>query len=283
MAVFSNTATLSYNNNIINSNTVTGELREVLSITKAAVNSTYQKGNTVTYVISVVNTGTTAFSGLTLTDNLGAYAFGTSTLYPLTYVADSLNYYVNGTLQTTPTTVLGEPLTVSGINVPAGGNAAIIYQAQANEYAPLAQGSSITNTATLAGGGIAASLTAEATVTAAEESDLSITKSICPSVVTENGKLAYTFTIQNYGNTAVTAEDNAVITDVFTPILNNISAVFNSTAWTAATNYTYDTATGTFATVAGQITVPAATYVQGSDGKYTVTPGVSTLTVSGTV
>ena len=42
--------------------------------------------------------------------------------------------------------------------------------------------------------------------------------------------------------------------------------------------------TGQFATVAGQITVPAATYSQDpATGVYVVQPGVSTLTVTGTV
>lgn len=283
MAVFSNTATLSYNNNIINSNTVTGELQEILSLSKASVGSNYKANDTQTFVVSVVNTGTTAFSNLLLTDNLGEYALGGTNLYPLTYVPDSLRYYVNGTLQTAPAPATLVPLSVSGINVPAGGNATIVYQATVNEYAPLAVGSQITNTATLSGTGITTALTDTATINAAEESILSITKTLCPAVVSENGTLNYGFTIQNYGNTPITATDNAVISDNFDPVLNNISVTFNSAPWAETTNYTYNAQTGAFATVLGQITVPAATYVQGADGKFTITPGVSILNISGTV
>ena len=52
----------------------------------------------------------------------------------------------------------------------------------------------------------------------------------------------------------------------------------------AGTGYTYDEATGQFATVPGIITVPAATYTQDPvTGEYTTTPGLATLTVTGTI
>ena len=47
--------------------------------------------------------------------------------------------------------------------------------------------------------------------------------------------------------------------------------------------FTYDAATGAFATVAGKLTVPEATFTQNADGSWTVTPGQSILTVTGTV
>ena len=72
MATFTNQATLRYNGNIINSNVTTGELLEVLSATKTAVLDNYTQGSEVTYVVQIVNSGTIAFSGLTITDDLGA-------------------------------------------------------------------------------------------------------------------------------------------------------------------------------------------------------------------
>ena len=48
--------------------------------------------------------------------------------------------------------------------------------------------------------------------------------------------------------------------------------------------YTYNELTGDFATVASQITVPAATYEQDTvTGEWIITPGVSGLVVSGPV
>lgn len=67
----------------------------------------------------MVNSGTTGYTGLTLTDNLGSYTVGTSTFVPLDYVDGSLHYYIGGTEQAAPTVTAGPPMTVTGISVPA--------------------------------------------------------------------------------------------------------------------------------------------------------------------
>jgi len=283
VATFTNKATLSYNGGSVDSNTVTGELLEVLSITKTAILDEYTTGDTVTYVVALRNTGPTALTGLTVTDDLGGYPFGTGTVYPLTYVPGSATYYTNGVLQPTPVVTAGPPLSVTGLSVPAGGNALLIYEASITSFAPLAVGSTITNTATASGGGISTPVSATETITAGQQATLTISKSLSPTVVTENGQLTYTFIIENTGNTPAVATDNIVVTDTFDPILDPISVTFNGTPWTAGVNYTYNAATGEFATIAGEITVSAATYTQNPDGTWTITPGVSMLTVTGTV
>ena len=68
MAVFTNFATLSYNGGTTNSNTVTGELLETLSATKSAVMDDYTAKDDVTYVITLLNSGATPLTGLTVTD-----------------------------------------------------------------------------------------------------------------------------------------------------------------------------------------------------------------------
>ena len=177
----------------------------------------------------------------------------------------------------------GPPLVISGITVPAGGNATVIYEADVTSTAPLASGSTITNTAALSGTGLTAVSDTE-TVTVAAAPSLSINKAISPSPVVENGRVTYTFTIENRGNTAAEAADNLIITDTFDPILSDLAVALNGTALTSPTGYTYDAATGLFATVAGQITVPAATYTQdAATGVVTVTPGTAVLTVTGTL
>lgn len=283
MAQFTNQAQLSYGDSFINSNIATGEILEVLSAAKTAVRDTYAQDDTVTYVISIVNAGTTAFTGLTLTDNLGAYAFGDDTLTPLTYVADTVKYYSNGTLQPTPAVTAGPPLVISGITVPANGNAVVAYEATVNRYAPLTLESEIQNTAVLSGTGVT-SVTVTETINAVSEPLLSISKSVSPVPVTENGILTYTFLIQNNGNAPADADTSIVVTDLFNPTLSNLTVSYNGAVWTEGTNYTYDETTGTFATVAGQVTVPAATFSQDvTTGVWNVTPGVGTLVVSGTV
>ena len=284
MAVFYNQATLSYGNNVTNSNIVTGELLEVLSVTKTSLGNEYSAENDVVYVVSIVNSGATALTGVTVTDDLGTFPFGAGTLTPLDYVNGSVVLYVDGVLQPTPAVTAGPPLVISGLTVPAGGTALLLYRALPNSFAPLAVGSTITNTATVTGGGLSTSLTASHTITANEAPRLTISKSMCPTTVVENGLLTYTFVIENLGNIAAAATDNLTVTDTFSPILSGLSVTLDGVALAEPADYTYNTATGEFATVPGRITVPAATYTTDPvTGVVTVTPGVAVLRVSGTV
>ena len=285
MAQYTNQAQLSYKNIVLNSNVAVGEILEVLSASKTAVRDRYSRNDDVTYVISIVNSGTTAFTGLTVSDNLGAYEFNVGTLYPLEYAEGSVRVYINGVLQTAPPTVTSlQPLVFSGLSLPANSNMTIIYEAVTTRFAPLSAAGTITNTATISGDGAGSPVTATATVTAKAEPDLTINKSIEPAVVTENGTVTYTFTIQNYGNTATAAADNVSVTDTFDPVLSNLSVAFNGTAWTEGTEYTYNAGTGLFTTVPGQITIPAATYAQDAEtGIWSITPGTGILTVRGTL
>lgn len=284
MAQFSNQAILSYLGGTTESNIVTGELLDVLSAAKTAVYGTYGTDDKVTYVISLVNTGNTELTGITVSDDLGGYAVGATTVYPLNYLEGSVKYYTNGVLRTAPTVTAGPPAVFGPLTIPAGGSAVLVYEARTNGYTPQAAGSTVNNTATVTGGGLTAPLTAAAAVTAGSTPELSITKSVTPTTVTDNGTLTYTFVIRNLGNTEADASQNIVVSDTFNPILSDIAVTYNGAAMTVGTDYTYNTATGEFATVAGKITVPAATYTQNAaTGLWTTTPGTATLTVSGTV
>jgi len=284
MAVFTNRATLTYASGTVNSNIVTGELTTPLTVTKTSLSETYRTGDTITYLVNLTNTGTAALTGLTVTDDLGAYSFGSGTLVPLDYTAGSVRYFVNGVLQPAPTVTAGPPVVFSGIAVPAGGNAQLIYQATVNAYAPLGAEGTVTNTVTVTGGGITTSVTAENTVTASMLPELSIVKSASPLTVAEGDTLTYTFTIYNYGPVEADAAQNVIITDTFDPILRDITVSYNGTAWTAGTDYTYSEATGLFTSARGAITVPAATYTQDeTTGRYVTVPGSVTLTISGRV
>lgn len=283
MATFFNQATLSYSGGTVSSNIATGEIIEVLSATKTAVVEEYTQGSEVTYVINIVNSGTSPFTALSVSDDLGAYALDTLTLQPLDYVEGSIKYFVNGILQPTPAVTVGPPLVISGISVPADEAATLVYTARTNGFAPPVSAGSITNTATVSGGGITP-LTATETVSVSDAPDLAIAKSVSPTEVTENGQITYTFTVQNVGNTEAVNTDNVTIIDTFDPILSNISVTYNGGIWSDPESYTYDETTGQFSTVAGAITVPAATFTQDSvTGAWITDPGVATVTVTGTV
>jgi uncharacterized repeat protein (TIGR01451 family) len=284
MATFQNQATLTYGGNVTTSNVVTGELQQTVSAAKYALGETYTQGETLTYVVSLVNTGTAPLTDLTVTDNLGAYTAGGSTLVPLDYVTGSLAYYAGGARQADPVITDTEPLTVTGITVPAGSDAFLVYRARVNEFASPATGATITNTATITGTSLSAPITAQETVTAAGEAFLTIDKTLNPTTVSEGDRLTYTFTIRNFGNTPVVGTDDAAVTDTFDPILTDLTVTLNGAVLTPGTGYTYDETTGQFATVPGVITVPAATFTQDpATGAYTRTPGLATLTVTGTI
>lgn len=275
---FTNRAQLSYNNTVVLSNTVTGEIADVLSITKTVLESSYTVGGRLTYVVNLINSDTVPLTGLTLVDDLGT---GTGTTPLLTYVDGSAHYFANGVEQPAPTATGTSTLTIEGISVPAGGNAAVIYETVVNEYASPEVGAVITNTVTASGDGTL-SVSAEATAAAAVGAELSICKSLSPLVVSGNDSLTYTFAIRNSGNEEAGGENGPVLTDTFDPILSGITVTYNGTPMPAS-GYTYDEGSGLFQTVAGAIDVPAATFVQNEDGTWTITPGEATLTITGTI
>ena len=284
MAIFSNQATLTYNGSSTNSNIAYGEILDVLVATKTAVEGSYTPGQTVTYVVTLRNTGTAALTGLTVTDDLGGYDFNGTTVYPLTYESNSVTMFTNGVPQIAPAVTVGPPLVFSGITVPAGGDVVLVYQARANAYADPVAGGTIDNTVTVTGDGLNAPITATETVTVDTEPVLTISKSITPAQVVDNDRVTYTFVIQNSGNQAVVATDNAAITDTFDPILAALAVTFEGAAWTEGVQYSYNETTGLFTTVPGQILVPAATYTQDPvTGMFSVIPGIATLIVTGTI
>ena len=284
MAIFSNQATLTYNGTATNSNIAYGEILEVLTASKTAIEGSYSQGSLVTYAVTLRNTGGSALNGLTVTDSLGGYDFGGTAVYPLTYEDGSATLFIDGVLQAAPAVTAGPPLVFSGINIPGGSDAVLIYQARANGFANPGTDGAIINTATVTGDGLSAPVTASETVPAAVAPLLTISKSISPSQVVDNERVSYTFVIQNSGNQAVVATDNAAISDTFDPILTALTVTFDGVAWTQGVQYNYDEATGLFTTAPGQITVPAATYTQDPiTGEYTVTPGIATLVVTGTI
>ena len=285
MATFYNQATLSIGNTTTNSNITEAELESGLSITKTAINESYNEGGSIVYAITLTNASAGAYSDLVLSDNLGAYTLpGGGFAIPLSYVDGSILYYLNGVLQPAPTvTALGN-LTVSNIDLPGNSVATFIYEARVNEFAPLAAGSQITNTASTDGGVGIGVISDTATVGVAEEPRLSIAKAVCPDVVTDNGTLTYTIILQNLGNTPIVATDGAIISDNFNPALSGIVVTLDGAVLAEGVGYTYNEVTGEFATLDGVVTVPAAIYTQDpTTGVITVTPGVTVLTVTGTV
>ncbi len=287
MAAFFNQATLIYDGSSTTSNITEGQLLVGINGTKTAASTDYVKGDGVTYVVSVTNSGAIAESNITVTDDLGTFTpeSAINSVTPLEYIDGSVKLYINGIQADAPTVALGTgTVSFSGIDLPAGSNALLIYEARVNEYAPLSVGNRITNTVSITGGARVDTVTDSATVPVREWTSLTIAKAISPTVVNDNGEITYTFIIQNTGNTPADATDNVIVTDTFNPALSNLSVKLDGEDLALGTGYTYDEATGAFATVGGAIPVPAASFMTDSTtGVVSVIPGVVVLTVSGTV
>ena len=281
MAIFTNQATLTYTGGTVNSNVVTGEIREVISVSKTAVTDSYTPGGSIVYVVSIVNSGDMPVGGVTVSDDLGDFDFEGETVYPLFYVEDSLVYLVDGVVTPEQDVEAGPPLVISDIEVPAQANVTLIYETLVTSFAPLGPDAEITNTVTVTGPCIPAALTASATVPMEMDPRLSLTKSLDPEVVTGCSELTYTFTIQNSGSEA--GEDtDIVVSDTFDPILTDIAVMLNGQELSAS-DFSYDETTGEFATVSGVIIVPGATFTQSEDGTWTTDPGITVLRVTGTI
>lgn len=284
MALFTNQATLNFNGEIVNSNVAVGSIREILSASKTAVSPSYgtDRGSKVTFAVTVINSGTSPVTGVTVTDDLGGYLFGDGQVFPFDYVEGSAKLFQNGTAAASPAAAGGPPLVFSGITVPAEGNAVLVYEVLTTGYAPIGNEATVTNTVTVTGAGIVSGVTASATVGADASPSLTVEKTVSPVPVSENGSLTYSFTVKNGGTAAVTAADTLTLTDTFDPLLRNVTVTLDGTALTEGTDYSYDTASGLLTVNAGVITVDGAAFTQNAaTGEWSKTPGTALLTVTG--
>ncbi|MBO7197058.1 MAG: hypothetical protein J6V80_07055 [Clostridia bacterium] len=284
MATFYNQARLTLGETVINSNQTEGEILSQVRLCKTAVSTNYGPGDSIVYAVTLVNDGNTTKSDVSITDNLGEFSPGGVTVVPLSYVNGSVIYFLNGVEQPAPTVTPGPPLVISGLDIPANGNAIILYEVRANEYAPRGANARITNEATATGDELCDGLADTAVIPTRDEPILSIAKAIYPETVSCGEEVTYTFIIQNFGNTAVVATDNLIVSDNFAPALNNITVRLNGTTLAEGVEYSYDEETGIFSTLGGAIPVPAATFERDAvTGIVNTTPGVATLTVTGTI
>ncbi len=284
--IITNQATLNYKYGSVSASTVSNITSAVfgssLDIDKTSLNESYRVGQSVTYIISLENSGS-ALDDITVSDNLGSYTFNGRILTPLTYTGPA-RLFVNGVFvsELTPEIEANE-ISFFIDNLPANSNAQIVYQATPNQYARRCCGDSITNTAT-SECDCPCNIPASASYTLCADcfADVRIVKSVCPNPVICGEEITYIFDISNYGNIPAT---DVVLTDTFNPPLTDIIVSLNGTPLSQS-DYSYINGTLTIpsANSSLDLTVPAATCVQNPQtGEITVVPGNIQIVVSGNI
>lgn len=262
------------------SNIATTTLQGPLTAEKTSLRSQYTRDEEMTYILTMSNTGISPLTGLRVTDNLGTYSLNGISVAPLTYVGPA-RLYVNGAFISEITPELAAD-SVSFVlsSLSAGENAMILYTVRINQAAPLAAGSTITNTAVWTADTLAEPVVASHIIQAADRADVSIVKSMSPNPVSGGGQLTYTFMLYNYGNTAAT---NVVLTDAFFPAPNPISVTVDGQPVSSSEySYTGGTLTLPAAGSSYSLTIPPAVFSQDpATGAFSATPGVTTIVVQG--
>ena len=105
------------------SNVATAVIEDTLALAKTAVGSDYTPGSNIAYTISLINNGAAALNNITVTDNLGTYAFAGATAVPLTYTGPA-KLYINGVYSSDLTpTVTSSAVTFTIPSLASGANA----------------------------------------------------------------------------------------------------------------------------------------------------------------
>lgn len=286
---FQNIANLSYNygdgnTRTVQSNTVTGQIMDSLSMQKMVINPNYCLYENLTYVITIKNSGDTAYNNLVVTDNLGSYTLENTTVTPLDFIPNTSYISINSADLTPISTsnVSDNSISFTIPTLASGDTAKIFFTSRTNDFAPLTAGSTIVNISSLSQGNNVDSLeniTASATATASECPRVEITKYMSPDTLVAGGPVSYTFTVSNYGNVEAT---NLQITDRFQDgaVPTQIDSVtINSVPYT---DYTY--VDGLLTIGSNQsLELPPATFSQDpSTGIITSIPSVMSVVVNGT-
>ncbi|MFJ6197286.1 beta strand repeat-containing protein [Micromonospora sp. NPDC092111] len=215
-----------------------------LTITKSADTSTATVGDTVTYTVTVANTGQTAYVGATFDD-------------PLSDVLDGADYNSDATTSIGTISYVAPVLTWTG-DLPVGGTAVITYSVTVGFPPPgdvtLVNTVSSDTVGADCPGGPACSVTVDVAVPA-----LVITKTANTATVVAGGTVSYSILIRNAGQTPYTG---ATVADSLVGVLDDARYNADATTTTGTVSYTApnltwvgDLPVGATATVAYTVTV----------------------------
>lgn len=247
-----------------------------MEVTKQALTTEIRAGGSVTYVLRMENTGSGVLYNPSFTDDLGR---GTATEAPLSYVENSALFYQNGTQVTGLATVSDDGVTfTSSVVLQPGDNLIVVYDASTSE----GQVDAITNTVTgeANSGSVTGTVindTASETITPQSFANVSIFKNADKATVVSGDTLVYTFTLMNTGTQAADSisfvddlPDEFTVTSVSYTVNGNTTAISN-------TDYTIETG--------NVLVIPAesSSLVIGVPAATSMGPGITTITVTGTI
>jgi len=167
-----------------------------LSLSKAASKTSLLAGDSVTYTLTVVNTGTAAASSVSVSDVLPAtiyftYGSCTTATGSCSQSGGTLSWTV-GTLAAGASASLTFTMNVGATGVPAG-------------VTPLNNTATATDSSYCTGGSPPASCTSNTvTVSVSGNPNVSISKTASPASVAPGGLVTYTLTVSNSGSAAAT-------------------------------------------------------------------------------
>jgi uncharacterized repeat protein (TIGR01451 family) len=223
-----------------------------LAVSKSVDKATARPGDTVTYTVTVRNTGDVAYTAdnpATFTDDLSK-------------VTDDATY--NGDASN-GATVAGNTLSWSG-PLAVGATATVTYSFTVNT--PDTGDHTLTNTVTPPPGGVCDPV--DSCLTETNVADFTVNKSVDKTSVAPGEKITYTVTVKNTGQVDYTSEDPATFTDDFSGVADD--ATYNGDASNGAT------VDGTTLSWSGPLAVGATTTVTYSFTVNTPDTGDQTLT-----
>lgn len=264
------------------SNTATTVLGAQVEISKNSLTEVYRPQQIITYIIGITNRGS-ALTDVGVVDDLGTYTENGNSYTPLTYIGPA-QLYINGAFNSVITPDVEENgISFEIANIPAGGNAQIVYQVRVNGFAGVEEGSEITNTAIVDCNCPCDVTDSDShTIRAEGFADIRIIKSVCPNPVGCGEELTYVFDIYNYGNIPA---NNVVLTDRFEPALSDIAVSVNGVS-IPDEDFSYVNGVLTLPAAGSdyEITVPAATFERNdTTGEYEITPGQIQIIVTGII
>ena len=255
------------------SNVAVANLLEQYAIeaSKNVQNTYFRPGEILSYYISATNTGTDSLYNLTFTDDLG----GTGT--PLTFVDSSAYINFNGVITPIIPTSINPLIFVIPNAFTPGDTATIDFLVRVNstissELTEITNTSNITaNEGSSTGPVLTVDPSPSVTIALEDYANVTITKTVSNSNITEGVPFSYTLELENSGNLPATG---VVITDVLPEgfSINSITSTTNGVTTTFAPgDYTIDPVSNTLTLPTNptiEIIVPA--YGDGGVGLTTI-------------